>query len=250
MRPKVSVVTPTYDRSLTLKATFDSILLQNDWVYEYIVVDGKGDRLTRELVAEYRKLFESNSIKFIYICEEDSGIYDAINKGVLIASGEWIGIINSDDYYESGIIGNVFSNKHEADILYGNICTLNKAREVSKVFSPKSLSLLKSSMALFHPSTFIRSTVYKRGGLYDLKYSLAADYKLLLQAYIAGYRFSYIDKVIAYYDTGGATGNNLNLSWKQLRDIQKECGFSILRCNFNYRVLVVKRYILRLFGLL
>ena len=203
---------------------------------------------TVDIRKSYIPCFEEKNIKYRIISELDSGIYDAINKGIYYSTGNWIGIINSDDYYSDNIFNQVFVQTVDADLIYGNICLLSAQDKLSREIKPKSLVNIKNEMILFHPAVFVKRNTYAEVGVYDTSYKLSSDYKFLLKAWLENKEFLYIDKCFAYYDVGGSTGNNLLKSWREVKSIKVELGLGKLNGYFYFYLQVVKRAILKLTG--
>ena len=122
---KISIITVTYNSEKTINDTIQSVLTQSYSNIEYIIIDGKSNDSTLEIIKEYLPLFNG---RLKYISEKDSGIYDAMNKGIKLASGDIIGIINSDDFYKSNnviaTVANAF-NDNSIDVVFGNIQFVN-----------------------------------------------------------------------------------------------------------------------------
>ena len=174
---KVSIITVCYNSSMTIRRTFDSVLNQTYADIEYIVVDGASTDGTIEIIKEYEPLFEG---RMCWISEKDNGIYDAMNKGISMAEGELIGIINSDDYYEPDavecMVNAMTGDKYQ--ILYGEMRTWKDWMEES--ISISSHRFLRDRM-INHPSCFVTKAVYEDFGYYDTRYSSVADYDFMLR---------------------------------------------------------------------
>ena len=145
---------------------------------EYIIVDGKSTDKTLEIVEKYRPLFKG---RMKVISEPDQGIYDAMNKGICNASGELIGIINSDDYYETDTVENVVAAMKDEDyqILYGMLRVIKENEDTRVIVMPKHENLENEMLA--HPTCFVTKKVYSDFGMYDIKYRSCADHDFMLR---------------------------------------------------------------------
>lgn len=195
---KVSIITVVYNGAETIEQTILSVLGQTYENVEYIIIDGQSTDDTKKIIERYSDFIS------VFISEKDNGIYDAMNKGIQKATGEIIGIINSDDWYARNAIENIvrFFEKSKADLVYGKICAVypdGQTRIVPKV----PLETIWYQMAVPHPTVFIKKKIYESFGLFDLNYELSADYDMLLRFYIKQVRFDFLDTVIAYFRTGG-----------------------------------------------
>ncbi|WP_308765558.1 glycosyltransferase family 2 protein [uncultured Bacteroides sp.] len=204
--PKISVITVCYNASTTIQETIESVLGQDYSDYEYIIIDGKSSDNTLEVINTYK----SNAIKLI--SEPDSGVYDAMNKGLKIASGDWIYYLNAGDVLCSDSIFTKvsFYFKNDIDVIYGNI--ILKYKNKSTLAKPLSLDYFPIQFPIFHPGTFVRSGVIKGYG-FDLSYKIAADYNLFYKLYQDLRTFYYIDLNIAIFEaeTGLSSSNRVDL---------------------------------------
>ena len=193
MLPKITVVTVVYNGILTLDATIKSVISQTYSNLEYIVVDGGSTDGTLELLKKY------NSQISIIISEKDDGLYDAMNKGIQLATGDIIGVLNSDDFYTSQtVLSRVvaeFENK-SLDAVYGDVHfvkadNLNKFVRYysSRIFKPV---LMKYGFMPAHPSFYCRKYCFFKYGLYKIDYKICADFDLLL-------RYIYVNKISIKY---------------------------------------------------
>ena len=166
-----------------------------------------------------------------------------MNKGILKATGELLGIINSDDFYsETTTVENVveaYLNNDKPDILYGNVKFFNPETDQSKIIYPSILTL-KKDMTLNHPTCFLRADLYK-SKLFDISFKICADYDLILFFYMSGKKLLYIDDVITIMRIGGAS-DNFRLSTKEVYKVQKKY-FSIFLASKNYVIRHVKRFL-------
>ncbi len=177
MNPKFSIITVCYNSVKTIERTIASVLFQTYQNFEYIIIDGLSTDGTVELIDKYKKKY---SDKIHVVSEKDKGIYDAMNKGIEIATGDLIGIINSDDYYEVDaleIVARAFDNE-KYEIIYGMLRTIKDGKEVSVYL--KNHQWLDKDM-ITHPTCFITKKIYEDFGLYSLRYRYSADYEFMLR---------------------------------------------------------------------
>lgn len=180
--PLVSIVTGTYNSAAFIEDCVNSINSQNYTNIEHIIIDGNSKDATVALIKS-----TPNRVSTL-ISEKDDGIYDAMNKGLKLAKGEIVGILNSDDFYNSNEVLNrvvdAFKNP-EIDCVYGDLVYVdqqNTDRVVRKwVTGPYREKAFKKGWHPAHPSFFVRNSVYKKWGYFDLKFGLAADFELMLR---------------------------------------------------------------------
>ncbi len=195
---KVSIITVVYNGAKTIEKTIQSVLGQSYDNIEYIIIDGLSTDGTQEIIRKYQ-----DSIAY-FVSEKDNGLYDAMNKGIQKATGEIIGIINSDDWYAENVIEKVvqFYEQSEVDLIYGKVINiLENGREI--LIGKKPIDYIWFQNVIHHPSVFVKRDIYEKFGVFDTKYRISADYDLLLRFYSKGVRFGYMDEIIAYFRMGG-----------------------------------------------
>lgn len=249
---KLSIITVTYNSERTLRDTMESILSQTFQDFEYIIVDGSSKDATLDIIREYEPLFRG---KMRYVSEPDKGIYDAMNKGFAMATGDVIGILNSDDFFTSddvlqavvdGFAGEYVDAVY-ADIHYVNTDDLTKCVRYysSSVFRPW---MMRFGMIPAHPSFYCRKAVYDQYGSFDTTYRIAADFEILLRLiFIHRIRTRYVKKDFVTMRLGGAstTGyGSWSLIMKEHLQIMKRHGV------VTNRFLLSLRYIYKLFEFL
>jgi glycosyltransferase involved in cell wall biosynthesis len=230
---KITIITVVYNNKATIRNAIESVLSQTYKNIEYIVIDGKSTDGTFDILNEYSTII--NKI----LSEIDNGIYDAMNKGLKLATGDVIGILNSDDFYKNNDILNEvmlhFNSDQKLDILYGDLVYVkpdNIARVVrtwkSKPYYPK---FFENGGVPPHPSLFVSARVYKEAGYFNLKYRLASDYEFMLRIFKKfSFNAKYYPLVFVYMRLGGATNNSLKNIIKGNAEILsswKENGYSI-----------------------
>ena len=230
---KISIITINFNNLQGLEETTSSVLSQTYADKEMIVIDGG----STDGSAEY---IEANKDKFSYsVSEKDNGIYNAMNKGVLHASGDYVIFMNSGDrFFNSDVLKDVFDGKEiPFDIVYG--CTLCSP-EPGKAFlrRPHALDVMQKYRisAMCHQSTFIKCSLMKEVG-YDEHYKLLGDYAFFYYCYQQGSSFQEVNKIISIYDTIGASSNPKN-RWQTYKETCMIHGLTPNRCVFYYKMLI------------
>lgn len=208
---KVTIITVTYNSSAYIADCISSVNNQTYKNIEHIIIDGASVDNTMEII----KSTPSRVTQIV--SEPDNGIYDAMNKGIKLATGEVIGILNSDDFYAYNEVINdivkLFESDLKAECLYADlnyVNTLDKRKIIRKwhsgIICPNSF---KNGWMPPHPTFFVRKELYKKFGCYNLKMGTAADYELMLR-FIKKYkcRVIYLPKVIIHMRTGGVSNQN------------------------------------------
>lgn len=201
---KVSIITVVYNGAKTIEQTIKSVLGQTYANIEYIVIDGGSNDGTQQIVEKFK-----DSIA-CFVSEADHGIFDAMNKGIRQATGDIIGIINSDDWYSCDAIENAVRclTQEDVEVVYGkSINVYPDGTERIGIMEP--LETIWYKMIVPHPTVFVKKSIYEKFGDFCLKYQLGADYELLLRFYSQRVKFGYVDEVIAYFRIGGRSTQGL-----------------------------------------
>lgn len=228
---KVSIITVCYNSVETIKDTIESVINQNYPNIEYIVIDGKSDDGTNEIIQKYKDEISC------YLSEKDRGIYDAMNKGIQCATGDLIGILNSDDIYSNnGVITKIVDHIGNndgiyADLVYVDQHDLNKVKRVWKS-GHYSDGAFKWGWMPPHPTFFIKRECYKIYGDYNLIMKSAADYEFMLRV-IHKHKISiaYFSEVIIKMRMGGISNISLKNRIKANRDDKKAWNINQLTPN-------------------
>lgn len=203
--PLVSIITVVYNGEKHIEQTIKSVLSQPYSNIEYIIIDGASTDKTLEIIEKYKTKIST------LISEKDSGIYNAMNKGLAVAKGEIIGILNADDYYFENTIALVAKAfmQSKAGIVYGNLVKLRsfESEDFFKEVAP-NISLMERTMPIFHPATFIKKAVFEKIGNFNEKYKLSADYDFIYRAYNAKSVFEYIPQPLTVFRIDGASSTN------------------------------------------
>lgn len=195
---KVTVITVCLNSQKTIEKTLISVLNQDYHDLEYIIIDGGSTDDTLNIIDKYK-----NKIAKV-ISEPDEGIYDAMNKGIRLASGELIGMINSDDWYGPYTVSaavRAMAEHPECGVVHGREITILPGG-YTRVRRAKSV-LNKDYLADFsHPTFFVRKAVYEKYGMYSSYYRTDGDADFVYRLYFAGVKFHYDDEVLAYFSLG------------------------------------------------
>jgi len=216
-KPLITVVTVVFEGDEFLEETIQSVVNQTYDSIEYILIDGGSTDGTVDIIKRYE-----NEIAY-WVSEPDGGIYDAMNKGVNLSSGEWICFMNAGDvFYDNQTIKSIFSeiNFANIDLFYGNHFNFNKSLNNKKEVNNTEFSLTKSlfnGLKHSHQSTFVKSDFCKKN-LFDLEFNLASDFNQFLIAYFKG-KTVYIDLPISIVDINGISNNERVLVIKEYRKI-------------------------------
>lgn len=236
---KISVITVCLNSEQTIEQTIQSVIRQNYNNYEYIMIDGGSTDGTLEIIDKYKKDIS------IIISEQDNGIYDAMNKGISLATGDIIGIINSDDWYEPGVLKIIAKHfgESDAEVIYGNVNVFKGNGELEDYSISNSLERIRSEMSISHPSVFIKKKVYIKYGAFELKYKICADYELLLRLYANDVKFVCIDMVLANFRRGGISGKDRKqLKRESLEIAQKYLSYAPLTERSHLRDTLIHRW--------
>lgn len=216
MDMKITVVTICYNAEKVIENTIQSVLDQTYKNIEYLIIDGLSQDSTMRIVKRYAKL----DSRIQYISEPDKGIYNAMNKSISIASGDYIIFMNAGDAFYSEIVLEKLSNlcaKKKFDIIYGRYVVDDGKKEKICKEKMNFLFLLRAT-TLCHQSVLFRTLIMKRRG-YKEKYILCDDRDWIYWAYREGYKFKYTNTIVCNYD---GTGLSSQISQRKLRDTEKE----------------------------
>lgn len=208
---KISIITATYNSGKTVRDTIESVLRQSFTDYEYIIKDGGSKDDTLDIVREYEPEFKG---RLILMSEADGGIYDAMNSGIKMATGDVVGLLNSDDFYTSEevlqTIADAFVGNAELDAVYGDIHFVRDG-ELDKCVRYYSSELFRRRYMRFgfmpaHPSFYCKKSCYEKYGYFDTSFKIAADFENLLRLIFKGHiKSQYIKKDFVTMRTGGAS---------------------------------------------
>jgi len=240
--PFFSIIIPTYNSGDCLKKAIDSITSQTFSDYEIVFVDGASKDNTIPLIEGTKTSYPG---KVNYISEPDKGIYDAMNKSISLAKGEWVYFMGSDDtFYSNGVLERIYNEiqKEPVDMIYGNVT----GEGSGKHYVHNSLSEILSK-GIHHQSIFYKRGVFEFTGKYDLFFKVSADYHLTLKIFAEPkFKTRYVDVEIAKFGEGGLSSRTfdytlLSCHYKLLMQHQllskvekpEECLDTSIYCSFH-----------------
>ena len=199
-KPLVSVITVVLNGDKHLEQTIQSVLSQTYDNIEYIIIDGQSKDNTLDIIKKHETKID------YWLSEKDGGIYFAMNKGINLANGEIIGILNADDFYSPDSILNVVNAflKTNADVFHGDIILLNDKHETRM---QPDINKMMEQPSVFHPTCFVKKQVYSKIGDFNTDYKISADYDFLLRCLKSNFIFEYIPQVLTYFRPGGMSAS-------------------------------------------
>lgn len=219
---KISVITVVYNDLSHIQETIESVINQDYSDLEFIIIDGNSTDGTIELIKKYH-----SRINF-FLTEKDKGIYYAMNKGIMNASGDWLLFLNSGDVFiDSTILSSCeeYLKNAEYDIVFGDVKAKSEELGLSYHIKCKKIEIIKNIMPMSHQSCFIKRHWHTLN-LYNTKYKIAADYHFLLKTYLSDRKFLKIDQLISIISTGGLSDANRFKTFRELLKIKNELNYS------------------------
>ena len=247
----ISIITATFNSAKTLKDTIQSVLRQTNKDFEYLIIDGGSTDETIDIVKSYESEF-SGRLK--WVSEKDQGIYDAMNKGIKMASGDVVGILNSDDYFTSDDILQTVADAfkcQEIDAIYGDIHFIRDGNPQkciryysSRMFRP---FWLRFGFMPAHPSFYCKREIFDKAGLYSLDYKIGADYEMMVRLFKRlKIKTLYVNKDFVTMRTGGASNTNVRSRLTLIEEDVKACRENGIYTN---RFFVMLKFLYKIFEL-
>lgn len=249
---KISLVTVTFNSAQTLRYTIQSVLFQSYSDIEYIIVDGRSKDDTLDLIKEYEPQFNG---RMCWISEKDNGIYDAMNKGIRMATGDIVGIINSDDFYHRRDtimrVSEAFKNS-DVQAVYGDVRFVNPQNldktvryYSSKRFTPE---MFRFGFMPAHPTFFTYRKYFEEFGYYKTAYKIAADYELLIRfLYVHQLKSKYLPFDFMKMRTGGTSTASIKSNILLNKEIVRACKENGI---WTCMPLLFLKYLVKVFELL
>lgn len=234
---KVSIITVARNSAETIADAMDSVLRQTYCDIEYIVVDGLSSDSTIEVVKSYEERFEG---RLRWVSEKDDGIYNAMNKGVRMATGDVVGILNSDDFLTSDtVIEQMVSHfSDNVDAIYGDVHFVHPDN-LQKTVRYYSGSIFRPWLLRFgflppHPSLYVRRILFEQHGYYDDSYQISADYEFIMRLCLRGANLRYLHLDFVTMRIGGASTRNWRARLIGARENLRACRQNGIRSNYAF----------------
>jgi glycosyltransferase involved in cell wall biosynthesis len=227
---KFTVITATYNNESSVAQTVKSVLEQSNTNIEHIIIDNCSNDKTLEIINKINSPF----VKIF--SEQDTGIYNAFNKGIAKSDGDIIAFLNSGDYYLSDTLNKVedfFLENSNIDCIHGNIVV------GSKVYKPFDRLYTFKKSRIFHPATFMRREIFDSLEKFNEKYEIASDLDLFIRAK-KKFKFKYIDMPITSFELGGISTTNKFKTILEVKKILKDNNFHLAYYNFIFYSEILK----------
>lgn len=246
---KVSIITVAKNSERTIEDTMKSVLGQTYSDIEYIVVDGCSSDRTLDIVKQYEATFNG---RMKWISGQDKGIYDAMNKGISIATGDVVGILNSDDYFTSNdVIERMVAafEDDQLDAVYGDIHFIHDG-EPDKCIRYYSSKLFRRMWLRFglmpaHPSFYCRREIFEKAGLYKTDYKISSDFEMMVRLfYIHHLRARYLPMDFVTMRTGGASTKNVRSRLQIIKEDVRGCRENGIYSN---KLMTSVKYLYKIF---
>lgn len=229
---KISLISATYNSAKTVRDTLQSIADQTYQNIEHIIIDGASKDNTLEIVKQFPHVAKM-------VSEPDKGIYDAMNKGIKAATGDIIGILNSDDFYQdANLIQKVVDAflQNEIDAVFGDVTFVNpnNLQKVVRYYSSKHFHPKKFEFGYMpaHPTFFTKKEVYEKYGVFKTNYRISADYELLIRLlYVHKLKYQYLNYSMVTMRTGGASNSGLKQIYILNQEIIRACKENGIKTN-------------------
>lgn len=221
---KFSIITVCYNSAATIEDTIKSIKAQTYKDIEYIIIDGGSTDNTNQIISGHSDVVD------VHISEKDDGLYDAMNKGIKMATGDVIGILNSDDFFcsETSVaeLASGFTNEN-IDAVYSDLVYVQErdTSRVTRLYSSKAYkkSLMRFGLMLPHPTFYVKRDVYDTCGLYKTDYRVAADFELIARCVSKGIKLNRVPKITVKMREGGISSSGLMWRVHQNIEIVRAC---------------------------
>jgi len=247
--PLISVITVVFNGAETLEHTIRSVIKQTYDNVEHIIIDGGSTDATVNILRQYDHVID------YWISEKDGGIYDAMNKGISLCSGEYVGMLNSDDMFSDVNVLQDIANRFcqaKVDAVFSclNIVDKDNLKKTLRKYRVTKLNsvLLRIGVMPAHPTFYCKRSCYEDGGMYKINYKIAADFEMLVRLLIKQkISWSFIDKVTVTMRSGGLSNSGFMTSIKLNWEIVRACQENGLYTNLLFLVLKLP---IRLFELI
>lgn len=244
-RPLISIVTVVFNNADTIACTLKSVRDQDYPNVEHIVIDGCSTDGTSEIISEHADQLAH------YVRESDAGMYDAMNKGIALAQGDFVGILNADDVFEhDGVLSKIADlfETHGTDSVIADIqfVSPNDTNRVVRYYSSSHFTPQRMADGFMpaHPTFYVRREMYERFGMYKTHFKIAADFELLVRFFlIHNVSYHYLAEPIVRMRTGGTSNESLKTYWTLNREVVAACRENGVKTNLAR---ILTKYLVKL----
>lgn len=250
MAPIVTIITITYHAGQLLEKTMLSILNQNYSDFEYLIIDGNSKDNTLEIIKHFEAeinegMYTINPTHFRWISESDKGLYDAMNKGLKMAKGDYVWFINAGDKIHSNktleIVINCFNKNPQCDVLYGKSLMIDQEDHIlgdMRKIAPERLTKknLLNGLVVCHQAVLVKKNI---APMYDLHYCIASDYDWVIKVLNSSKQNIYINEYLSNYMVSGISSKNETKAWKERFVIMKK-HFGLCRTLWAHFIIILK----------
>jgi glycosyltransferase involved in cell wall biosynthesis len=244
---KISIITVCYNSDKTIERTLKSVESQIYSDIEYIVIDGASTDRTNDIISSYSHIVD------VHVSEKDHGLYDAMNKGIALATGDVIGILNSDDiFFNDTVIQRISAELNNCDGVYGDVgFYADKDFQIKKRhYSSKGFSLEQFSRGMMpaHPSFYVKRELLLKAGEYNTDFKIAADFDMLLRLFLLkNVNYRYIPQELVKMLLGGVSTAGFRSNLLLNKEVIKSCHMNGIESNWLY---ILSKYPKKIMGLL
>jgi len=213
-----SIITASYNSEKTIAKTIESVLNQTYSNFEYIIIDGKSSDATVEIIKSFEKEFENKSINYTWISEPDNGIYDAWNKGLKLASGDWISFLGSDDFYLLNAL-ELYNTEIEKELsinfISSKVDLINSDEKSIQIVGKKyNQEKMKRFMVIAHVGSFHHKSLFAEFGNFNTSLKIAGDYNFFLKSE-KKIKAGFVNEITVKMLNDGISNQNVNLAFKE-----------------------------------
>ena len=234
LKPKITIITVCLNAEKCIENAIKSILNQTYKNIQHVIVDGLSIDSTIEIVQQYQSKYDQ-----LLLSERDNGIYDAMNKGIKLASGDWIYFLGSDDIFiNDSVISNIFDNNFDvtSQLIYGNVIFNHSGLRYDGKFD----SVKISEKNICHQSIFYHKDLFKLFGLFDLKYRICSDHVFNLKCFGSKLNIKYLDIDIAIFNELGISGTVIDEQF--VKDFDQLLVDNLIVCEKSFSWLIKQNY--------
>jgi glycosyltransferase involved in cell wall biosynthesis len=243
---RISIITVTYNSCRTIADTINSVLSQTYPDIEYIVIDGASSDGTKDIVTSFGKRISK------FISEPDNGIYDGINKGIRLATGDIVGILNSDDFFCNNtvmerVVESFMENKIDAVIGDVQFVDMINTSKVVRYYSSKHFKTARFRFGFMpaHASFYVKRELFEKLGYYKTDYKIAADYELLIRfLFVNKITYKYLEMPFVSMRMGGVSNKSIHSIYILNKEIAKACRENGIKTNY---IFIYSKYFSKLF---